>query len=98
MTNGTAPAEKKAAKKKAPVVKLFVKGKELGEKDKLPPQAKVIVGLIRDMSPVKRDDLVKAMKGKIKTRQPEERILSYYQSRLVNEGYIKIQREEAKAA
>jgi hypothetical protein len=64
-----------------------VKGK------KLAPQAQGIVGILQTAGAegLTREQLVNAMRGVITTRQPEGRILSYYQKTLVEAGFVKIE-------
>lgn len=64
------------------------------------PQANVIVDVIKAAGEagIKRGDLVVGLKGPLKTRQPEERILTYYQASLVDAGIIKIVNPERDAA
>lgn len=64
------------------------------------PQANVIVETIKAAGDegLKRDALVANLKGVLKTRQPEERILTYYQASLIDAGIIKIVNPERDAA
>ena len=68
-------------------------------KTKLAPQAQEIVKTIQEMGTagVLRNDLVEALKGRLKTRQPEERILSYYQKALIESGAIRTQSDAVAA-
>lgn len=56
------------------------------------PQAKGIVNILKAAGPkgMTRTELTAAMKGVITTRQPEGRILSYYQKDLMEAGAITI--------
>lgn len=83
----TAPA-KPAAPKTIDTFK-FVKG--VAEGEKLAPQARVIVNMLADhKNGLTREDLAKALEGKLQTRQPIGRIVTYYQKTLVERGYITI--------
>lgn len=57
---------------------------------KLAPQAQVIVNAIQAAGKkgVTRAELVDSLKGVLVTRQPEGRILSYYQTLIIDTGYI----------
>ena len=59
---------------------------------KLAPQAQGIVNILKEAGEagMSREELTNAMKGVIVTRQPEGRILSYYQKSLVECGAIEI--------
>lgn len=57
---------------------------------KLPPQAQAIVNILIASGPTKRSDLTKSMEAVVTTRQPMGRILTYYQKRLEQEGYVTI--------
>ena len=82
------------AAEKAPVVPkkpdLFTFVKQVGKDEKLAPQARVIVNTIETIKTADREALVKALDGKLQTRQPIGRILSYYQKSLVEAGYLTI--------
>lgn len=90
-------AAEKAAKKALTEAKrnndkfVFVVSKIEGKK--LAPQAQGIVDLLEKAGEagLTRAQLVDAMKGVIQTRQPEGRILSYYQKTLVEGGFVKIE-------
>lgn len=62
--------------------------KVLAEGEKMPTQAKVILSVLAQEGPLAKEALVAALDGKIETKQPIERIVSFYQKRLVDEGYI----------
>lgn len=85
----TAKAEKK---ERAPVNKVYEFVKDPGEGQKLAPQAKLIVAEIKKAGKINRADLVKALgaNGEFKTRQPIERIVTYYQKDLEAAGLIKL--------
>lgn len=94
-------ATKTAAAKVAKIDKLFFLN-AVKEGDKLAPQARVIVNVLAENDTsgtgVTRDDLVTALVGKLNTRQPEARILTYYQKTLVEAGYIKVETVETEVA
>ncbi len=56
----------------------------------IPPQAQVIVAILRDAGPegLLRTELLESMKERVQTRQRIERILDYYQRELVDKGAI----------
>ncbi len=87
----------KAAKAGAAEKDVFVRvlddsGKPTVASKKLAPQAQGIVNLIEAAGPdgLVRSALTEKMKGVIVTRQPESRILSYYQKQIVEVGCVKI--------
>lgn len=59
---------------------------------RLPPQAETIVNAVKASGKpgIARQDLVAALKGILQTRQPEGRIVSYYQKLMVARGDIRI--------
>ena len=59
---------------------------------KLAPQAQVIVNAIQAAGKggITREKLVAGLKGVLVTRQPESRILSYYQSTIVDLGHVSL--------
>lgn len=59
---------------------------------KIAPQAQVIVKVIQAAGEqgLSREGLVENLKGVLQTRQPEGRILSYYQKLIVEVGAVKI--------
>lgn len=67
-------------------------GNEVAAGTKIAPQAQVIVNTIKAAGKkgVSRSTLVDNLKGVLVTRQPEGRILSYYQKELVEAGLITI--------
>jgi hypothetical protein len=75
---------------------VFVYVKE--SEKKLAPQAAGIVNILKEAGKrgLTRVDLVTAMKGVITTRQPEGRILSYYQKSLVDCGAVEIRQNSAE--
>lgn len=85
------------AKKEKPVTKTqFSFVKDPDEKAKLAPQARVIVGAIKELKSVEREALVKVLSdGRLTTRQPVERILTYYQKSLETQGLIKMEKVAA---
>jgi hypothetical protein len=58
--------------------------------DKLPPQCKQIVDILAAAPDKKlnRETLLAEMTKVVKTRQPMERILGYYQPRLISKGLV----------
>jgi hypothetical protein len=81
---GAGPADKAARAAKAEKdVFVFVKDPE----KKVAPQAQNIINLVKaaGKAGLSRADLVKQMKGVVQTRQPEGRILTYYQKLLTTE-------------
>ena len=85
--NAAAP---KAAKPKLNVV--IAPGRPLAGEDKLATQARVIVETVHELGAKTRDELVNALKDRVKTRQPVERILGYYQKTLETKGFIKVEK------
>lgn len=88
------PKEKKEAKPR--VTKSdsrFVLLKELEPASKMPLQCKQIVGILSaaEGKTLTRTDLLTAMTPIISTRQPIERILGFYQSRLVSGDWVRIE-------
>ncbi len=91
----TAPAKPAAPK----TIDTFKFVKPVAEGEKLAPQARVIVNVLADhKSGLTREDLNKALDGKLQTRQPIGRIVTYYQKTLVERGYITIDAVEVKAS
>jgi hypothetical protein len=93
-TEGTPVADAPAKEKKArePVNKKYEFVKAPGEGDKLAPQARLIVSEIEKAGTIDRATLCKnlAANGDFKTRQPVERIVTYYQKDLEAAGFIKL--------
>ena len=103
----------KAAKKKAAKAVVKANVKYIGLKDaapaevKMPLQCKQIMAIL-NAAPAKtmlREALLAEMTKVVVTRQPIERILGFYQPRLISSGFLKIEVEpkpvkvkEAKAA
>ena len=83
-----------APKVAKPVTKTqFTFVKDPDEKAKLAPQARVIVATLKELQTAPRDHLVKVLSdGRLKTRQPVERIVGYYQKALETQGLIKIEK------
>ncbi len=67
-------------------------GKAVPPNEPLPPQAQVIVNAIEAAGKrgVPRSDLVASLKGVLVTKQPEGRILSYYQKLIQDCGAVKV--------
>lgn len=59
---------------------------------KIAPQAQNIANLVvaAGTKGLTRAELVKNMDGVVQTRQPQSRILSYYQKLLVDEGFVTV--------
>lgn len=93
--------EKERSKKtvsKADSLFTLLKGKD--ENAKMPKQCQQILeilGKAKDKT-LSRSVLLEEMKKVVETRQPIERILGFYQSRLVNGNYIRISAAPAPAA
>jgi hypothetical protein len=80
-----------AAPKPAQKPDIFTFVKQVGKDEKLAPQARVIVNVLESAGkPLDREAFVDSLKGKVQTRQPEGRILTYYQKLLVERGYLTI--------
>lgn len=96
-----APAAPKAPKvEKIERFKFVPEGKRTKEQlalKKLPPQATCIVQVIEKAGAkgLLRAELVNNLKGVLTTKQPEGRILSYYQKDLVDAGYVTLVEEAA---
>jgi hypothetical protein len=75
-------------------------GKGVAPTKKLPPQAETIVNLIETAGAdgITRKDLVDKMKGTVVTRQPEGRILTYYQKLIQEMGSVKLVKASGAAA
>jgi hypothetical protein len=91
----TAPAGNTAAAPAKPAVPktidTFKFVKPVAEGEKLAPQARVIVNVLSEhKNGLTREDLNKSLDGKLQTRQPIGRIVTYYQKLLVERGYITI--------
>ena len=95
------PVGKKTAAKEAPSKnggsaprnsgKTYTLKKSPKADEDLPKQAIVILEVLKAKGgELTRADFVKALEGKIETTQPVERILSFYQAKLVTKGFIKI--------
>jgi hypothetical protein len=93
-TTTAAPAKPAAPK----TIDTFKFVKPVAEGEKLAPQARVIVNVLADhKNGLTREDLSKALEGKLQTRQPIGRIVTYYQKTLVERGYITIDAVEVAA-
>jgi len=81
--------------KKKVTTKSYVVTKEVGPNDKCPPQARLIVEVIKAAGgTMLRDDLLAALKkpveqGGLKTNQTAERILGFYRPKLADMGVMK---------
>lgn len=67
---------------------------------KIAPQAQQIANLVvaAGKNGITRDDLIKKMDGVVVTRQPQGRILSYYQKALIEGGFITHEEGKTTAA
>lgn len=86
------------AKKEKPATKIqFSFVKDPDEKAKLAPQARVIIATLKELKTANRDHLVKVLteQGQLKTRQPVERIVTYYQKSLETQGFLKMEKVAA---
>ena len=93
------PGDEKKKVAKADSIFTLIKGK--ADNEKMPKQCQQILEVLAKApgKALNREALLKAMTPIIETRQPIERILGFYQSRLVSGGYIKIASvEKPKAA
>lgn len=68
-------------------------GRALSAEDKLATQARVIVETVHEVGAGSREALLEVLKDRVKTRQPIERILGYYQKTLETKGFIKVTKE-----
>lgn len=70
----------------------FVDGKPVEPAKKLAPQAMVIINTVRAAGKegISRKNLITNLKGVLVTRQPEGRIVTYYQKALKESGAIEI--------
>ena len=90
------PGDEKAprAPKVAKAGSKFILLKELEEATKMPLQCKQIIGILsaaKDKTLGREDLIAKMIALPIVTRQPMERILGFYQSRLVSGNWVKIE-------
>lgn len=82
--------EVKVEKPKQKVV--ILPGRALAAEDKLATQARVIVEVVHEVGSKTREELLDVLKDRVKTRQPIERILGYYQKTLETKGFIKVEK------
>lgn len=84
--------EKKEPVPKMPKAENITLLKELTFEDKMPLQCKQIIGLLSDAQnkTLTREALLEVMVPVIATRQPIERIYSFYRPRLISGGWISI--------
>lgn len=71
---------------------VIVPGRPLAAEDKLATQARIIVEVVHEVGTKSREELLEVLKDRVKTRQPIERILGYYQKTLETKGFIKIEK------
>ena len=82
-----AKSEKKASTRQSKTYERT--DKALVEGVTMPEQAKVILTVLaQNEGPMSKEALVAALDGKLTTKQPIERIIAFYQKRLVEDGYI----------
>ena len=92
-TTGTEGGKPEGEKKaRGPVNKTFEFVSDPKEDIKLAPQAKLIVEEVKKAGKITRVDLCKALGANpnFKTRQPIERIVTYYQKDLEKAGVLKV--------
>ena len=94
-----APVEPKAvALPKTRKVVFFAPGRAITDDDALPEQAKVIVAAVHAAKKeLTRDELAEAVKDTLKTKQPVDRIIGYYQSKINEMGVVKVEKREIAA-
>lgn len=75
------------------------KANEPQPEEKVAPQAKAIANIVAAAGTkgITREKLVKEMEGVVQTRQPQARILSYYQKTLVEKGFFTVTPAEPSA-
>ena len=87
------------AKPKRRKVKVYSAGKSKpDDKAKLAPQARTIVQVVHENQPIDKKTLVDRLNKSVKTKQPVDRILAYYQNRLIADDFIKVATEEREVA
>lgn len=89
------PGDEKAprAPKVAKAGSKFILLKELEEATKMPLQCKQIIGILsgaKDKTLGREDLIAKMIALPIVTRQPMERILGFYQSRLISGNWVRV--------
>lgn len=90
-TDGTEAKTESTPKVEKPKAKVMIlPGRALAAEDKLATQARVIVEAVHEVGPKTREELLDVLKDRVKTRQPIERILGYYQKNLETKGFIKV--------
>ena len=94
-----AKKEKKVGGKRASENSLYILKKEPKEGEKIPPQMLGIIACLKKGSgELARSTLVERLPTYLKTRQDAGRILQFYQSRLVDGGFVTIKKPETAAA
>lgn len=86
-----------ATEKKKVITKKFTLARELNDADKCPPQAKVVVGVIKSLGgKADRAAIIDKLKaaGTLTTNQTVERIFGFYRPRLIAMGVLKEEVEE----
>jgi len=79
---------------------LFKFKRSVKKDEVVPEQAQVILGVIHDSAggQITRGDLIKALDGKLETKQDIARVVSFYRGPLVSEGFITIVKAEMPKA
>lgn len=88
-----AKAEKAAAKERNSNVN-YVYQKDPAEGQKFAPQCRIILDTIKEAGTINRKELCKVLAAneKFTTKQPVERIVSYYQKDLTNAGLVSLEK------
>lgn len=85
------PADAATEKAKRSTVRdndVFKFKRSLKKDETLSPQASLILSIIEKEGEITRADLVKRLEKELTTKQPAERVLSYYKTPMVNDGFI----------
>lgn len=92
--------EAKAPVTKVKKIKVYSLKKKPTEKDKITPQARVILEVVGEKGPIERNGLIKALEGKIKTNQELSKVFGFYRRLLVEDGFLteKVEEVEEKKA
>lgn len=94
----TKKSTKKATKRNVPATqtRTIVLKKKAFEKDELPEQVNTILVTIKAKGgKVEASDLFVALEKKLETKQPVKAVFAHYQQRLIEDGYIVVNRPEA---
>lgn len=96
-------ATKTGGGKRGPQPRNYILARKYEDADKLAPQAKIICDHLKLNEPVFKADLLAALAAEDKnqthgnvlnTRQPVERVLAFYQKKLIETGLVKIENVE----